>query len=60
MIETMTEQELIESRKNIPAWKQSKKMHPDTYKILEEKKFNRQLNQIENQYSGEAYYDGLL
>jgi len=60
MIETMTEQELIEARKNIPAWKQSKKMHPDTYKTLEEKKFNRQLNQIEKQYSGESYYDGLL
>ena len=56
----MTEQELIESRKNIPAWKQSKKMHPETYKILEDKKFNRQLNQIENQYSGEAYYDSLF
>jgi hypothetical protein len=60
MIETMTEQELIESRKNIPAWKQSKKIHPEDYQKLEQKRFDMELENINKSYNKESYYDGLL
>lgn len=59
MNEIMTEQDLLEARKDIPAWKASKKMHHETYKQLEEKRFNLELNQINNQHQGESYYDSL-
>ena len=56
----MTEQELIESRKNIPAWKQSKKIHPEDYQKLEQKRFDMELENINKSYNKESYYDGLL
>ncbi len=60
MIETMTEQELLENRKDVPKWQKSKSMNPDDYKRLEGKRFEIELEQIENQYSKESYYDALL
>ena len=56
----MTEQELLENRKDVPKWQKSKSMNPDDYKRLEGKRFEIELEQIENQYSKEGYYNGLF
>ncbi len=57
MIETMTEQELLENRKDVPKWQKSKSMNPDDYKRLEGKRFDMELENINKSYQGLEYYE---
>ena len=52
--------DLLKSRDGIPAWKQSKKMNPEDYQRLEQKRFDMELDNINKSYNKESYYDALF
>lgn len=60
MKDIMNLDDLLDSREGIPAWKQSKKMKPEDYQRLESKRFEMELDSINQSYQGEGYYNGLL